>query len=59
MYSAGDLVQPKQGGPKMKVIEVSGEQIITVAVGDEQGKKYTLTANEVAPYREEGDFGVC
>lgn len=59
MYSVGDLVQPKQGGPKMEVIEVDEERVITVAAGDKQGKKYTLKPEELTPYREEGDFGVC
>lgn len=59
MYSIGDLVQPKMGGPKMKVIDVHGDQIVTVATNDEQGQKYTLKAVDVAPYQEDGDFGVC
>lgn len=59
MYSVGDLVQPKMGGPKMKIIEVHGDQIVAVAAADEQGKKYTLKEVEVAPYHEDGDFGVC
>lgn len=59
MYSVGDLVQPKMGGPKMKIIEVHGDQIVAVAAADEQGQKYTLKEVEVAPYHEDGDFGVC
>lgn len=59
MYSVGDLVQPKTGGPKMKIIEIHDDQIVTVAASDEQGKQYTLKAVDVAPYHEEGDFGVC
>ena len=59
MFSVGDLVQPKLGGPKMKIIDIQDEQIVTVAVSDEQGQKYTLKATELAPYTEEGDFGVC
>ncbi|SNY78924.1 hypothetical protein [Enterobacter sp. CC120223-11] len=59
MYSVGDLVQPVMGGPKMKIIDVNGDQIVTVAASDEQGQKYTLKAVDVAPYHEEGDFGVC
>lgn len=58
MYSVGDLVQPKMGGPKMKVIDVHGDQIVAVATNDEQGQKYTLKAVDVAPYQEDGDFGV-
>jgi uncharacterized protein YodC (DUF2158 family) len=59
MYSVGDLVQPKMGGPKMKIIEIHGDQIVAVAANDGQGQKYTLKAVDVAPYQEEGDFGVC
>jgi uncharacterized protein YodC (DUF2158 family) len=59
MYSVGDLVQPKRGGPKMKIIEIHGDQIVAVAANDEQGQKYTLKVVDVAPYQEEGDFGVC
>ncbi len=59
MYSEGDLVQPKQGGPKMKVISVDDAHVITVIASDEGGKKYTLKLDEVTPYHEEGDFGVC
>ncbi|HEY2451729.1 MAG TPA: hypothetical protein VGI71_03730 [Scandinavium sp.] len=59
MYSVGDLVQPQMGGPKMKIIEIHGDQIVAVAENDEQGQKYTLKAVDVAPYQEEGDFGVC
>ncbi len=43
----------------MKIIEIQGEHIVTVAANDEQGQKYTLRASELAPYTEEGDFGVC
>lgn len=59
MYSVGDVVQAKMGGPKMKIVEIHGDQIVAVAVSDEQGQKYTLKAVDVAPYHEEGDFGVC
>ena len=30
MFSVGDLVQPRAGGPKLKVIEVQGEQLVVV-----------------------------
>lgn len=59
MFSAGDLVQPRMGGPKMKVIEVNDDQIVAVRASDEQGEKFTLKAVDVTPYKEEGDFGVC
>ena len=28
MFSVGDYVQPRQGGPKLKVLEVNGENIV-------------------------------
>ncbi|AXF62312.1 hypothetical protein DVA43_23645 [Leclercia sp. W6] len=59
MFSVGDLVQPRMGGPKLKVIEVHEDQIVAVRAGNEQGDKYTLKAADVALYKEDGDFGVC
>ncbi|WP_317180168.1 hypothetical protein [Lelliottia amnigena] len=59
MFSVGDLVQPRMGGPKLKVIEVHGDQIIAVQASQEQGEKYTLKAADVTLYKEDGDFGVC
>ena len=46
MFSVGDYVQPRKG-------------IVAVQASNEQGEKYTLKAADVAPYTEEGDFGVC
>ena len=48
MFSVGDYVQPRQGGPKLKVLEVNGEKIVAVQASNEQ-----------VLYSEEGDFGVC
>lgn len=59
MFAPGDLVQPKMGGPKLKVIEVNQESIVAVQASDEHGKQYTLKHDDVTAYREEGDFGVC
>ena len=59
MFARGDLVQSKMGGPKLKVIEAHEESIVAVQASDEQGKQYTLKNSEVAPYQEDGDFGVC
>lgn len=59
MFSVGDLVQPRMGGPKLKVVEVHGDQIIAVQANQEQGEKYTLKAADVTLYKEDGDFGVC
>lgn len=30
MFAVGDLVQPRAGGPKLKVVEVQGEQLVVV-----------------------------
>ena len=59
MLSVGDYVQPRKGGPKLKVLEVNGESVVAVQASNEQGEKYTLKAAELAPYTEDGDFGVC
>ncbi|MBA3148334.1 hypothetical protein CBY07_018935 [Salmonella enterica] len=59
MFTPGDFVQPRMGGPKLKVIEVNEDQIVAVQVGNEQGEKLTLKAADVTRYSEEGDFGVC
>lgn len=59
MYSPGDLVQPRTGGPKLKVVAVNDDQIVAVQASNEQGEKFTLKAADVTPYTEDGDFGVC
>ncbi|MCV2535286.1 hypothetical protein [Enterobacter wuhouensis] len=59
MFSVGDYVQPRQGGPKLKVLEVDGENIVAVQASNEQGEKFTLKAADVTLYTEAGDFGVC
>ncbi|MDV0595436.1 hypothetical protein ACQ3G4_00540 [bacterium BS0013] len=59
MFSVGDYVQPRNGGPKLKVIEVEGESIVAVQASNEQGEKYTLKASDLTLYTEDGDFGVC
>lgn len=59
MFSVGDFVQPRMGGPKLKVIEVNGESIVAVQASSEQGEKFTLKAADVTLYTEDGDFGVC
>ena len=28
MFSVGDYVQPRKGGPKLKVLEVNGESVV-------------------------------
>ena len=59
MFSVGDLVQPRAGGPKLKVIEVQGEDLVVVQAAQEQGERYTLKSDEVTRYQEGGDFGIC
>ena len=59
MFAVGDYVQPRQGGPKLKVIDVKGDSIVAVQASNEEGEKFTLKAAEVVLYSEEGDFGVC
>jgi uncharacterized protein YodC (DUF2158 family) len=59
MFSVGDFVQPRQGGPKLKVLEVKGDSLVAVQASDEQGEKFTLQAADVTLYTEAGDFGVC
>ena len=59
MFSVGDYVQPRKGGPKLKVLEVNGDSVVAVQARNEQGEKFTLKAADLALYTEEGDFGVC
>ncbi|EEO3503489.1 hypothetical protein G5Y01_003687 [Salmonella enterica subsp. enterica] len=59
MFTPGDIVQPRMGGPKLKVIEVNEDHIVAVQVGNEPGEKLILKAADVTLYCEEGDFGVC
>ena len=59
MFAVGDIVQPRIGGPKLKVLEVHDDQIIAVPTHDEQAEKLTLKANDVEPSQEGADFGVC
>ncbi|MEH0888109.1 hypothetical protein [Enterobacter sp. UNJFSC 003] len=59
MFSVGDFVQPRQGGPKLKVLEVKDDSIVAVQASNEKGEKFTLNAADVTLYTEDGDFGVC
>ncbi|SFR16670.1 MULTISPECIES: hypothetical protein [unclassified Enterobacter] len=59
MFSVGDVVQPRMGGQKLKVIEVNDDQIVAVPASQENGERVTLKAVDVALYKEDGDFGVC
>ncbi|MCT4702874.1 hypothetical protein MUA02_13525 [Enterobacteriaceae bacterium H20N1] len=59
MFKAGDLVQPKKGGPKMEVLDVQGDEVICAPSNILSGETVTLKASEVTLYKEDGDFGVC
>lgn len=59
MFIVGDVVQPRMGGPKLKIVEVHEDQIVAVQASNEQGEKFTLKAADVTLYKEDGDFGVC
>ena len=59
MFAVGDYVQPRQGGPKLKVLDVKGDSIVAVQASNEEGGKFTLEAAEGGLDSEEGDFGVC
>lgn len=59
MFSVGDLVQPRMGGPKLKVLEVYEDQVVVVQASNEAGERFTVKAADLTPYQEEGDFGVC
>lgn len=59
MFTIGDVVQPRMGGPKLKIVEVHEDQIVAVQASNEQGEKFTLKAADVTLYKEDGDFGVC
>lgn len=58
-FSPGDVVQPRMGGPKLIVMEVHEDQILTVPAANEQGAPVTLKTADVTLYKEDGDFGVC
>ena len=59
MFSVGDYVQPRKGGPKLKILEVNGESIVAVQASNEQGEKFTLSSADVALYTEVGVSGSC
>ncbi len=59
MFKPGDVVQPKQGGPKLQVVEVQGEDLICVPAATLGADQLTLKSDSVSLYQEEGDFGVC
>ncbi|MGV7092225.1 hypothetical protein [Siccibacter turicensis] len=59
MFAPGDLVQPRMGGPKLKVLEVHDDQVVAVRADNDQGEKVTVKAADLALYKEDGDFGVC
>ncbi|EHP0961184.1 hypothetical protein KN986_001957 [Salmonella enterica subsp. enterica serovar Brandenburg] len=40
MFTPGDFVQPRMGGPKLKVIEVNEDHIVAVQASNEQGATF-------------------
>ncbi|QCR37848.1 DUF2158 domain-containing protein [Nissabacter sp. SGAir0207] len=59
-FNVGDSVQPKTGGRKMTVTAVNGDEVECVwGILGEEGDKRTFKAQDLSPYHEEGDFGVC
>ncbi|CAK9885050.1 MAG: hypothetical protein XXXJIFNMEKO3_01442 [Candidatus Erwinia impunctatus] len=59
MFNKGDIVQPKQGGPKMVVVDVVGETLYCQRLDDTADKKVEISSGLVNHYHEDGDFGVC
>jgi len=59
VFKVGDLVQPKKGGPKYEVLDVQGELLFCTPRSILTGETVTLKAEDVALYKEDGDFGVC
>ena len=51
MFSVGDYVQPRQGGPKLKVLEVNGDSIVAVQASNEQGEIYPESSGCCAVHR--------
>ncbi|WP_067701769.1 DUF2158 domain-containing protein [Erwinia sp. ErVv1] len=59
MFTQGDIVQSKTGGPKMVVLQVGDTTLTCARVDDADRKAIEVAADSVNPYHEEGDFGVC
>jgi hypothetical protein len=57
MYQPGDIVQPRLGGQKLRVIEVHSDQIVGIPLEDENGEKITLKAADVTLYRKSAEAG--
>jgi uncharacterized protein YodC (DUF2158 family) len=58
-FKTGDIVQPKSGGQKMTVRSVDGDSVECTwgTIGEEKTRAFS--AQELSPYHEDGDFGVC
>ena len=46
MFSVGDYVQPRKGGPKLKVLEVNGESVVAAKAGLQAAATRTVTLAE-------------
>ncbi|EYI33624.1 hypothetical protein SEEH1576_18804 [Salmonella enterica subsp. enterica serovar Heidelberg str. 41576] len=56
MFTPGDIVQPRMGGPKLKVIEVNEDHIVAVQVGNETGEKIDPQSGRCHPLLRRGRF---
>jgi len=59
MFTQGDIVQSKSGGPKMVVLQACDTTLTCARVDDAEKKAIEVAADTVNLYHEEGDFGVC
>ncbi|MFU9137367.1 DUF2158 domain-containing protein [Erwinia tasmaniensis] len=59
MFTQGDIVQSKSGGPKMVVLQAGDTTLTCARVDDAEKKAIEVAADTVNLYHEEGDFGVC
>ncbi|MEA1064230.1 hypothetical protein QNH14_14920 [Apirhabdus apintestini] len=59
MFHIGDIVQPRVGGPKMAITAIYYDRVIVTPVHGDKRDKITLKIEDITPYQEDGDFGVC
>ena len=58
-FNIGDTVQPINGGPVMKVVNVAKDAVYcTIKDGPAESAK-PFEPQALSLYHEEGDFGVC
>lgn len=59
MFTPGDIVQSKTGGPRMRVLSVENDKLYCARIDDPIEKEIEISADSVSLYHEEGNFGVC